>query len=250
MTHTDIENHVIAVAQICQSHENTIFEAANEGYHPTQDEWLHDFSTIRHLVSLAKRNAPDVLIGGTAQADDEGLETFGAEYLPIHLDRGRPMWDQVRRIREAENGEAQTNEPAVVQEAEKELDPEWWLVFGFLARGFEIDAVFHSDDGVNGRMLGDALLSAQAFLQGFTSIIPDDLDVAYQNSNVNGGWPDSPVASHNVETCVRAYSFVAGNHGWTIALGITGSPDLVFKAGWRPERILTLPHTQIYQVDR
>lgn len=244
----NLDEHVSAVGQICARYSGTILEIANEPYHPTQRDEVHSYARLQQLASLVPA---ELLVGLGASADDESQEPAPGEYFPVHLDRGRDMWNQVRRIREMEADEAGSNDPVIIQEAEKFRDPDWWFTFGFLARGFEIDALFHSDDGVQARVLSEGTLpAARAFLQGFRTVIPPDRDVTYFNSNVNGGWDQSPVGRHNVNQAVRCYSFCEGNSGHAIALGVTGDPGIVWANGWEPTLIYQSSNVLLWDIQR
>lgn len=244
----DLDQHVQEIGQICARYDNTILEIANEPYHATQRDEVHSYARLQQLARLVPA---EVLVGLGAAQDDESQEPASGEYFPVHLDRSRALWEQVRRIREMEADEAASGDPVIIQEAEKVKDPDWWFTFGFLARGFEIDALFHSDDGVQARLLApDTLAAGRAFLQGFRTVIPADRDVSYSNSNVNDGWNQSPVGWHNVNTALRCYSFTAGNSGHTIALGVTGDPGIRWANGWQPTLIFQSSNVLLWDIQR
>lgn len=241
----NLDEHIDFYARLAEEFDNVVaLEIANEYYHATQRDEVHD---VNRLKQLAKRVPGHIIVALSAAHDDESLDTAGGEYVPIHLDRGRDMWNEVRRVREAEAVEGATGKPAIIGESTKiagidqegkfENSPNWWLTFGVLCRGFEIDWDIHSEFGLQGRMPdGPEQACFEAALQGYLSIIPIDRDVIYKNSNVNGGWGDSPVQSHNVDGVTRVYSFVeaGGDRGHSIAEGITGDPGVRFGAGWTP----------------
>jgi hypothetical protein len=56
----------------------------------------------------------------------------------------------------------------------------------------------------------------------------------------NAGWSTSPIQSAAFEvTVVRAYSFMdRHDHGWTVLVGLTGNPGLVYQNGFGPVAIV------------
>jgi hypothetical protein len=168
----------------------------------------------------------------------------------------------VRRVREMLALSESTGKPVLNQEpigadesavaGKRESDPAFYFTLGALNRLFlGGSGVFHSQSGLMAERLGpNQLACARAYLAG-VRIWPGANRLTYQNSNVNGGWGDSPVQTHNLNGCVRAYSGVQGNQGLTVALGITGDHGVRFGAGWQPVNVLgEMPGVVIWKVQR
>lgn len=242
----DVEAHLTAIAQICSEHVNAILEGANEIGHGSQSELVND---VPRFLATCQRVIPASVtwtLGapvGTDEPTPEGTyPTDGGQFNDAHLDRGRPFWDQVRRVREIRaiaddtDKAAMSGEPIGADEesipGKREADPTFFWTLGLLCRGFEVGGVFHSEDGLNGRTLRpNQLECARAYVAGGRAI-----PVADRLQFINAGWtnPPSPVTSYDSDRAVRCYSFVVGNRGWTAVIGITGDPAIVWGNGWAP----------------
>ena len=227
-----------------------LVQVANEHYHPTHVDWLHD---VVNVDGLAFDDA--VTITASAAANDEALEPDG-EYITRHLDRGRDKWNMVRRVRELENVSRETgkyvinDEPMGAGEQEsgsRYTDPAIAFTFGVLGRIFEVGSTFHCEAGLRCDPLGPVQQAcATAFMHGAT-VIPEDLVLTFKNAT----WADSPVRAFDTTACVRVYSGLAGAQGWTCALGLTGDPKIEWQNGWRPVAVAArYPGVDLYYLER
>jgi hypothetical protein len=235
-------------------------EAANEPWHPSQGGRL-DAARLR---SLCEQMAGAKTAGAPQVDEGAGVLVYAgfSDFLGPHLNRGqdghtrREKWDMVRRIREFEllPGAVVNNEMIGADEAadfgRREADPNVFFTAGVLD-GFIAGGVFHSQSGVWANPLGpNQRLCAEAYVAG-ARVWPAGVRPSFRNSNVNGGWADSPVAAHDTARCVRAYSGVFGNEGRVIALGITGDHGVRFGAGWRPVEVMAeRPGVAVWRVSR
>lgn len=259
----DAESHLQKIASTMP--ENGILEVANEVGHPTQS--LIGKDPIR-LLTMARRVIPAEVtwtLGSWVESDelmDGKYPTDGGKFNDAHLDRGRDTWNQVRRLREIAAISETTKKPAMSGEPigademmggitgnkQRRNDPPFFFAMGALCRGFELGCVFHSEAGLQGHILGpNQLLCAQAFIEGWNSVDnPDRLQF------FNTGWMGSPVLSANFEHgLVRAYSFVAGNHGWTVLVGVNGDPGVNWGNGWHPVDIIAeRPGVQVFGITK
>ncbi len=265
----DVEAHTMAQASACNAAVNAITEGANEPYHDTQSEEVNDFAW---LLDMMERTVPPDLpfCLGAAREDEPTPEgtypTDGGEFNTAHLNRGgdpeenepqRDKWNMIRRIREIENISAVTGKHAVSGEpigagevtiqGKREADPAVFFAMGALCRGFEVGMVFHSEDGLNARPLGpNQRVCAQDCIAGWNAIDTDER-LAFKNA----GWSDSPIASADFDAVVRAYSFIAGNAGYTVLVGLMGDPKLEFANGWHPvETIAERPGCSVLRIAR
>jgi hypothetical protein len=259
----NIDSHLQAVGDICRQYDNTLTEVANEPYHSTQAEEVHDFANLSKWGSQ--------YLGGTSWASgawetdepDPNTDVIDGPWLSIHLDRSRDEWNMVRRIRELEadsnNYErpVNNNEPIgwaeYTEEGRRNSNPAIAFTMGALCRGFEVGSVSHGDQGPGCGQPGPIESEChRQVVQGFR-VMPSDARLTYKNA----GWADSPILSADFEnTIIRAYSFLdTGDHGWTVALGITGDPGIVWQNGFHPlgviaERTSPSGNVQVMEIAR
>lgn len=242
----DVESHLRAVIDICQAHAGCFLEAANEPYHPTQADLVHDYQRLFDLVHhVTPMGIPWAL--GAPETDE--LDPAGkwpqpvGPFVTIHLDRSRDKWNQVRRLRELAGVSEGLGVPVVSGEPmgaaessiaqRRESDPAFYFAMGAECRGFELGAcAFHSEDGLNARPWGPVQQAcADAFIAGWNAV-----DAGTGGARLdfqNATWAASPVASANFDhTVIRAFSFL-GPSPKLVLVGVTGDPQIVFKNGWR-----------------
>jgi hypothetical protein len=252
----DLEAHVDTIEDIVRGRLNVLREVANEPYHGSQGGRL---SPDRCLDLADRMDAPT---GLGAPADDESTEYGSGAFQPWHRDRSRDQWNQVRRQREGEALSGTLHKPVFDQEGigagevdepgKREADPSIFFTQAILARLFELGGtIFHSQNGLDATTLQpNQRACAEAFRDGWF-LWNDPRQVSYQNSNVNGGWENSPVQWHNVNTCVRAYSGTVDRDGFTVALGLTADPEIQWGAGWVCQGIMDArPGVTVYRVSR
>jgi hypothetical protein len=231
----DPGEHFRAVARICERVDNALLEIANEPYHNTQADRVHE---AEFLAALGRGARVPYAFG--AAKSDESLEMAGGTYVTAHLDRSRDKWNQVRRVRELEMLSDSSDKPVINNEpigaaeaaaaGRRESDPAFFFCMGVLNRIFEVGGVFHSDAGLEGVRPGAGQQAcAEAFVEG-SRLVPVPERLVFKNA----GWADSPVAGADFEeTIVRAYSGVAGSRAWTTLVGVSGDPGLRLQHGWR-----------------
>lgn len=258
----DVAAHLRAVSELAANAPNALLEIANEPWHPTQSDEVND---PQALAALAGRCVPAGLpyaLGASAkdEPDASGRYAFdGGAFCDAHLDRGRDAWNQVRRVREIAAISEATRKPVMSGEpigADEQMggptgtkqrrnDPPFFFTLGALCRGFEVGAVFHSEAGLQGRRLGPVQrLCAAAFVAGWRA-----LDTSERLQFLNARWSGSPVADADFDRVVRAYSFVAGGRGWTVALGLTGDPVIRWGSGWTSRGVVAeQPGVQVMSI--
>ena len=257
----DIPSHVDTIARICAERQNAILEIANEPYHPTQREEVHDYAYLgrlgRELVE------PRGLLWSVGAAPDDEPQPdrlpLAGSYLHIHLNRGRDEWNMVRRVRELDGvsvnygrhvwnaepiGWADTSEPG-----RRTANPDIAFAMGVLSRGFEVSATSHAEHAVTAALptphqqhMHDRLVA------GFTAI-PTAAPLVFKNA----GWHDSPVAGAAFERSVlRVYSFMdSADHGYSFAFGMTGEPEIEWRDGFRETaRFVDTPTMRLMEVAR
>lgn len=277
----DIPAHLWGVAQIVQTHPGTILEIANEPGHPTQASTVND---IDNLARMAQAKVPAGLPYALGHLADEvpRVEDGGWKWptpgglVTAHLSRDRDLFNRVRRVRELAGISETLKVPVISGEPDAIADgpvpgktrilasdgngnarPEaaqWSFALGALCRGFEIAVcVLHTESGLGGRPMGPFELdAAKAYVAGFQALETTDRLQFY-----NARWAGSPVSDANFGTdeqrgtIVRAYSFVTGNRGWTVLVGLTGDPAVKWGSGWRAVRVVAeRPGVQVVEIAR
>lgn len=233
-----VEPHMQQVASMCGLSDHTYIEIANEPFHPTQSEKVHDFGYLSYLGrAYADPFRVDWACG--APQDDEAHIEMDGQSVWFHLDRGRDLWNMVRRVRElAADAEwyrrpVWNGEPIgwdETGEAGRRCDrPEIAFTMGVLSRGFGVGLISHAQHGLRAEMPGPVQLAChQEVIRGFHAF-GTDADLTFKNA----GWDDSPIAGANFDVVTRVYSFLdTPRHGWTVLVGIKGDPQLRFKNGF------------------
>lgn len=238
----DISRHLNGVAVICSAYDNTVIEMANEYWHPTQSDDVHDTQFLTELALVVPKEIITAIgAGPTDEPAPEGTYDSGGaglDYVSVHLDRGRDKWNMVRRVRELEQVSSVTKRPVLNNEpigaaesaipGKRENDPSIFYTMGLLNRLFEVGGVFHSDSGLAASTPPPVQQAcSEAFVAG-SKAIPTENRLVFANT----GWATSPIASADFNRVVRAYTGVAENKAYTALVGLSGDPALRLQGGW------------------
>lgn len=250
----DLAQHVRAVGEICDRAGNCLVQIANEPYHPTQDRRLDRDAYLQELASLL----PARLLYTLGASRDDTAAHPGGEYITRHLSRGGDSWKMAARVRDLESLSARTGRPVVSGEpigaserrepGRRSDDPAIFFAFGLLGRLFDVGTTFHMEDGLQSVVPRPVQQRcAEAFIEG-TRVIPDEVRPEFQNAT----WPSGPVRSARFgEGVWKVYSGVSGPRGWTVALGLTRDPGIVWANGWSPAGIVAeKPGIRVYAIAR
>jgi hypothetical protein len=234
-----VEDHLTSINQILAPFDNAVVEIANEPYHDTQSEAVHDPA---YLLEVSKLIDPSIITALGAAYEDESLEMSGGDYVTAHLDRGRDDWNMVRRVRELENVSATTGKHVLNNEPKKAgsqlADATIVFTMAVLNRGFEVGGVFHSDSALDA-VVPDAAQQAyaDAYMAG-SRVITTTERLRFQNA----GWTTSPVKSaHFTENTtpvpdpqglIRAYSFVSNSQSVLVEVGAGANTNVVLQNGY------------------
>lgn len=234
----DVEQHVREIAAIVRGRANVVLELANEYQHPSQRlEYVE-------LVRLGYKYGGDLRWAVGAPNTDEPTTSgvypgAGGRYCTAHLDRGRPLWDQCRRVREifacaeASGVPCVDNEPMGADEVEtpgkqRISDPAFFAGLGALDRAFGVGGVHHSQAGLEAVLPGPVQRAcAAAYVAGHRAV--EDALGGELGSYKNAGWADSPVARFD-DRFVREYSCVRPD-GTGVIVGIGAPPDVLPEMG-------------------
>lgn len=252
----DMRAHVATIVDILRGRKNVLLEIANEIGHHTQ----HSDLTLEYARQLGQELATPAgilwAVGAPLETDEpiNGIYPgHGGSYSTSHLDRARDSWNNPRRVREiyaiveAHGSPALNNEPIGAGtryiEDRRWTDPAMFFTFGALERAFGTGGVHHSTAGLNGELpAGVQQGCAETYVAGHAAInsaLPGVIGKYY-----NVGHSGSPLLSAtfveggNDNGVVRAYSFIDGNRGVAVLLGLKGDAGLEWGNGWAPLRIV------------
>ena len=239
----DVESHLRLVSAICSASPNCVIEAANEYYHPSQSDLVQE---PQRLFNVARR----AIVGRIWSLGAPPFDTLqegawpvpAADFITVHLDRGRPFWRQLAgvrglaRISEHTRKPVMNNEPIGAAEAgqsgRREADPRFFFALGALSRLLELGVVFHSEDGLNGRQLGpNQRRCAEGFIAGFRSIQTDA-----RLSSAEPGSAGSAVAK--VSGSAHAFCATDGARWWIILLDVSRKPVVTGRPGWTVTKVV------------
>lgn len=260
----DAKAHLAGVVAILRGRRGVLLENANEVGHPSQSDNI----TADNLRAWGRELVPPGLLWavGAANVDEPDAAgmypTSGGTYSTAHLDRGRPTWNNVRRVREifaileATDAPAIDNEPMGADELDGSVtgkqrwnDPALFFTLGALDRAFGTGGVHHSQAGLMAAIPGPV---QQACAEGYVaahaaveSVLPG-VRGQYKNVGHAGGPFTSArfVDGGQADGVVRAYGFVDGNRGVVVLIGLKGDPALEWANGWRLIRTVAIRTAQ------
>jgi hypothetical protein len=260
----DKREHVRVMSDICARVEHTLFEIANEYPHVTQDDETHDVNYLMKLRRDVVASSLATAIGASENDEPDSGRVPQADWVSLHLDRGRDKWNQVRRVRELENASANYKKPVMNNEPigaderdggdtgrkQRIGDPAFFFAMGVLNRLFEVGGVHHSEHGLKADLPGpNQQACADAYLRGFRAV-KTKTRLSFQNA----GWAGSPVQGAAFDAgVVRAYSGLAtdGSENLLVLVGLTGDPRLQMQNGWRlGETVDEMPGVKVVRLER
>lgn len=263
----DVRTHLREVAALVARHPNSLLEVANEIGHDSlvqlsPAEFLAMARDVIPIDVVWSLGAPDGPFKTDEPKPDGTYPTAGGRFNDAHLDRGRDLYNQVRRLREiyaiaeTQRAPAMNGEPIGIAEVPMPGKQRFWgddalrfsYAMGALCRGFELGCVWHSEQGLHAQPFGsNTTAAARAFIDGWRAI-----DTDQRLTYINAGWANSPVTAANFDTgLVRAYSFVTGSRGWTVLVGLRGDPAVTWGGGWSPVRVAAdRPGLRIVEIAR
>lgn len=183
-----------------------------------------------------------------APYDPDVYPAYGGTYSTAHLDRGRDLWNQFRRVREifaiadTSRRPALNNEPLGCAEpgtpGQRYYDPAMAYVLGALDRAFVTGGVHHSEAGRYTQGYGPVQEAcADNYVAGQRDVESAAPGMVGQYKNV--GHDGGPVGAGScVTNAVRCYSFIAGNAGVVLVIGVQGAVDIAWANGWRQAAIV------------
>lgn len=249
----DAKAHLQGIVDIVAGRRGVVLELANEVWHPTQARdltpdrlrsWGQELATPRGVLWAV----------GAADTDhpvDGRYPTHGGTYITAHLDRGGAMWAQVARVRalfaivEAHGVPVIDNEPMGADERpgretgrQRWNDPAGFFTLGVLDRAFNLGGIHHSQAGLMGELPGPVQQRcAAAYVAGQRAV--EAVLGPTRGQFFDVGHAASPIASVDGKRLAAAYSFVSGDRGVAVLVGVTGDPALKWASGWRQVRVVS-----------
>ena len=238
-----MRSHVIALgAYVDVMDIPAIIQLANENAHDTQQDDLADLAFLRELRSLIPAHVP-VSMGSNCCGLPDSVPLYdGGDVASFHLDRNRPQWHEVARIKhlielnicacnEEPIGAGEIDEPG-----RRSSHPERFFAQGVLDRLGNIASVFHFSDGVQAVLPRPVQrLCAIDYIAGAT-LVPDDQSFRFVNDSIG----DAATSGANWDRVFKLFSFINTGAGpsYVVALGVIGDFSATYANGWRFGRIV------------
>jgi hypothetical protein len=256
MSRAEMREHVAGVAAIVAAAPIPLtIEIANENAHPTQQKELQDVGFLRELRALVPQGVP-VSLGSSCCNQPDTVENYpGGDYSTPHLDRSRPTFQEVARIKHLiEEFRSYVVDDEGIGAAEADIDgkrsarPERFFAQGVLDRLGGIGATFHFDAGLTAAVPGpQSDACARAFIEGAT-LVSDTDSFRY----VNDSGADGITRGADWSKVFKVFGFVnrdGARPSYVVALGVTGPVNPTYVNGWHQVRIVAeRPGVQVWQV--
>jgi hypothetical protein len=252
----DAKQHLIGIVDRLAGRRGVVLELANEIGHGTQSADITPERMRAWGIEIVRPRGIIWSVGATLESDEPINGVYaghGGDYSTAHLDRGRETWNQVRRVREiyaiveAHGTPAINNEPIGCSEpgqsGQRWQDPAMFFALGALDRAFGVGGVHHSQSGLMATVPLEGKVEqacAESYVAAHRAV--DAVLNGQVGSYRNVGHDGSPLASARFveggsgDGVVRAYSFIWGDRGVVVLVGIKGDAALQWANGWRVVR--------------
>lgn len=238
----DARAHLRGIVDILAGRRGVVLELANEVGHPTQ---AADLTPARLRAWGDELATPRGVLWAIGAVDGP---IRAGDYTTVHLDRDPPFWSQVARVRQIGeladtfNMPVINNEPIGADEIHgRETgrrrwdDPAGFFALGVLDRAFHTGGVHHSQAGLMAERPGPIQQQCAAAYVAGHRVVEAVLNGG-RGEFLDVGAATSPLVSVDRTRVVSAYSFVAGDRGVLVLLGLTRDPGLSLAPGWRQVR--------------
>jgi hypothetical protein len=171
--------HVQRIARICAHHSNALLEIANEPYHPTQADRVHDQNYLRDLLRLVPAGVP-----AAAGAADFPTQYTEGTYVTAHFPRsiGAEGWGHVRDLKTGRDLLRASGKPVINDEpvgagqrfepGRRDDDPERFRAAALASRLTGLGSTFHYEGGLHARKPEGRELECFRAWQEAWSLIP------------------------------------------------------------------------------
>ena len=229
----DFEQHMRALGPILSTHDNAILEVANEPWHPTQHDYLHD---ARNVQALAKLVPPEVTVAlGSAEA---GEGYAAGHYVTWHAPRGsrEDGWEHVLTLTDGAGLLAKWQKPLVSDEpigaastwiaGRRDNDPRRFAAAAALTRLAGMGATFHFEGGLQARIPAGVEL---ACFRAWNDAL-DLLDELPEGGTFRSRGEAQTIASAPVRSiAARDY----GAEAWVVTIDGAAEPAVTWADGWK-----------------
>jgi hypothetical protein len=253
-----MREHVAGVAAIVAAAPLPLtIELANENAHETQQADLQDVAFLLELRALVPAPIP-VSLGSSCCGQSDTEEHYpGGDYSTPHLDRSRPIWQEVARIKHLiEDFRAFTvdDEPIGAAEADDERQaqraPGTVLRAGRARqprrRRRDVPLVGRAD----GRGAGIADGCVRGGVHRRRHVAPDGASFRFVNDSAADGITHGADWSH----VFKLFGFInrdPSQPSYVVALGVTGDLGATYVNGWHAVRVVAeRPGVQVIEVQR
>jgi hypothetical protein len=232
----DYDAHVSKIGQICAAAGNCFIELANEPYHPTQADALHDRAFLRRLRARIPPEIP-VALGAAQSPQDSG----GGDYATVHLSRdtGVGGWGHVFALPAARDLIARLKVPVVSDEpigaaprleaGRRDSEPARFQAAALLTRMMGLAATFHYSSGIQAAIpAGRELACFEAWREAWR-LLPADIETTGRFDADRLTVVPPPEAG----TPSHAWQVVRGTDAWVLIAGEEAVPAPSQRPGWK-----------------
>jgi hypothetical protein len=232
----DPATQVQRVVRVIRKHSNALIELANEPYHPTQADRVHDLGYLRELLRLVPPHLP----AATGASELPGLGD--GTYVTAHFPRssGANGWGHVRDLNEGRALRRAARKPVISDEpigagprfepGRRDDDPERFRAAALATRLLGLGATFHYEGGLQAlKPEGRELECFRAWQEAWT-LVPGAEPIAPVDPGVDGG----PVESITGSAPVASFIGVRGGTAWVLIAGTQGPVEVEWSPGWIP----------------
>jgi hypothetical protein len=249
----DPATHVDRVARICRDHPNALIEIANEPYHPTQEQRIHDLNYLRSLV----RRVPSTILVASGAAESPDIHGEGA-YLTVHFPRssGAEGWGHVRDLKSGRDLLRAARKPIINDEpigagprfepGRRDDVPERFRAAAIASRLIGLGATFHYEGGLHARKPeGRELECFRAWQEAWT-LVPGAEPITPSDPGAAAG----PVKALHGDGYAGAFIGVRGDSAWVLIAGTAGPVRIEWGQGWSARDSREWPRSRWYSASR
>lgn len=229
----DWVQHVQAIGHLCEQYVGTLLEVCNEPlqeWQPFTPEQLQMFLQPVWSVIPTTLGAAD-----GPQDESQAYVSNWSAYQPVHADRSRAPWGQVRHVREQQVLSEAIGQYVVNDEPGRDFSLAQYFAIGALCRVLGLGDTHHSEWGKHGRLPdGQELQALQARERGWATL-PRDWWGVFSNYGWRDPLPESPVDRVEFQSPDgRVYASLNGDRSYVVLLH---AHTPTFRAGYYGERV-------------
>jgi hypothetical protein len=244
--------HVERVVRVCRKHSNALLEIANEPYHPTQENRIHDLAYLRELLRLVPPTLPAASGASEAPALGDGA------YVTAHFPRssGADGWGHVRDLKTGRDLLRAARKPVISDEpigagprfepGRRDDNPERFRAAALASRLTGLGATFHYEGGLQARKPEGRQLECFRAWQEAWTLVPGAEPVIPTDAGATAG----PVKAIHGDSYVASFIGVRDNTAWVLIAGTTGPVRIEWGAGWTQRDTRQWPRSLWYSASQ